>query len=144
MQIAHLYLWSKALHIIFMVTWFAGLFYLPRLFIYHAEADDQISRNRFHIMEKRLFVIMSIGALLTLIFGLILIYINTGIEFQLWFQIKLFLILGLILFHLKCWKWIDKLHDGYKTKHTRNLRLFNEIPVFFLFSIIILAILKPL
>ena len=101
MQIAHLYLWSKALHIIFMVTWFAGLFYLPRLFIYHAEADDQISRNRFHIMEKRLFVIMSIGALLTLIFGLILIYINTGIEIQLWFQIKLFLILGLILFHLK-------------------------------------------
>ena len=144
MQIAHLYLWSKALHIIFMVTWFAGLFYLPRLFIYHAEADDQISRNRFHIMEKRLFVIMSIGALLTLIFGLILIYINTGIEIQLWFQIKLFLILGLILFHLKCWKCIDKLHDGYKTKHTRNLRLFNEIPVFFLFSIIILAILKPL
>ena len=121
MQIAHLYLWSKALHIIFMVTWFAGLFYLPRLFIYHAEADDQISRNRFHIMEKRLFVIMSIGALLTLIFGLILIYINTGIEIQLWFQIKLFLILGLILFHLKCWKWIDKLHDGYKTKHTRKI-----------------------
>lgn len=144
MQIAHLYLWSKALHIIFMVTWFAGLFYLPRLFIYHAEADDQISRNRFHIMEKRLFVIMSIGALLTLIFGFILIYINRGIEIQLWFQIKLFLILGLILFHLKCWQWINKLHDGFETQHTRNLRLFNEIPVFFLFSIVVLAILKPL
>ncbi len=144
MQIAHLYLWSKALHIIFMVTWFAGLFYLPRLFIYHAEADDQISRNRFHIMEKRLFVIMSIGALLTLIFGFILIYINRGIEIQLWFQIKLFLILGLILFHLKCWQWINKLRDGFKTQHTRNLRLFNEIPVFFLFSIVVLAILKPL
>jgi protoporphyrinogen IX oxidase len=144
MQIASLYLWSKAFHLIFMVTWFAGLFYLPRLFIYHAEADDQLSRNRFHLMEKRLFIIMTIGACLTVIFGLILIYINTGIERQIWFQMKFILIIGLIFFHLKCWHWINKLYNGFKTKNTKNLRIFNEIPVFFLLSIMILAILKPL
>ena len=144
MQIASLYLWSKAFHLIFMVTWFAGLFYLPRLFIYHAEADDQLSRNRFHLMEKRLFIIMTIGACLTVIFGLILIYINTGIERQIWFQMKFILIIGLIFFHLKCWYWINKLYNGFKTKNKKNLRLFNEIPVFFLLSIVILTILKPL
>ena len=144
MQIASLYLWSKAFHLIFMVTWFAGLFYLPRLFIYHAEADDQLSRNRFHLMEKRLFIIMTIGACLTVIFGLILIYINTGIERQVWFQMKFILIIGLIFFHLKCWYWINKLYNGFKTKNTKNLRLFNEIPVFFFLFIVILAILKPL
>ena len=144
MQIASLYLWSKAFHVIFMVTWFAGLFYLPRLFIYHAEADDQLSRNRFHLMEKRLFIIMTIWACLTVIFGLILIYINTGIERQIWFQMKFILIIGLIFFHLKCWYWINKLYNGFKTKNTKNLRLFNEIPVFFLLSIVILTILKPL
>ena len=127
-----------------MVTWFAGLFYLPRLFIYHAEADDQLSRNRFHLMETRLFIIITIGACLTVIFGLILIYINTGIERQIWFQMKFILIIGLIFFHLKCWYWINKLYNGFKTKNTKNLRLFNEIPVFFLLSIVILTILKPL
>lgn len=144
MQIAALYLWSKAFHLIFMVTWFAGLFYLPRLFIYHAEADDKLSRNRFHLMEKRLFIIMTIGAILTIIFGFILIIINTGIERQIWFQIKFILIIGLIIFHLRCWYWIKKLHDGFATKNTNKLRLFNEIPVLFLISIVILAILKPL
>lgn len=143
MQIASLYLWSKTFHLIFMVTWFAGLFYLPRLFIYHAEAEDQLSRDRFHLMEKRLFIIMTIGAVLTIIFGLILIYVITGIERQVWFQMKFILIIGLIFFHLKCWCWIKKLRDGFITKNTNKLRLFNEIPVFFLISIVILAILKP-
>ena len=69
MQISSAYLWFKALHIAFMVTWFAGLFYLPRLFIYHAEATDDISRERFNVMERRLFIIMTIGAALTAIFG---------------------------------------------------------------------------
>ena len=67
MQISSAYLWFKALHIAFMVTWFAGLFYLPRLFIYHAEAADDISRERFNVMERRLFIIMTIGAVLTAI-----------------------------------------------------------------------------
>ena len=143
MQIASFYLWLKAFHLIFMVTWFAGLFYLPRLFIYHAEADDQLSRDRFHLMEKRLFIIMTIGAVLTIIFGLILIYVITGIERQVWFQMKFILIIGLIFFHLKCWCWIKKLRAGFITKNTNKLRLFNEMPVFFLISIVILAILKP-
>ncbi len=69
---ASYYLWFKALHVAFMVTWFAGLFYLPRLFIYHAEATDDTGRDRFVIMERRLYGIMTIGAILTLVFGLIL------------------------------------------------------------------------
>lgn len=63
------YPWLKGLHIAFMVTWFAGLFYLPRLFIYHARASDAVSRERFTVMERRLFAIMTLGALLTIVFG---------------------------------------------------------------------------
>jgi len=143
MEMASLYLWSKALHIIFMVTWFAGLFYLPRLFIYHTEAEDKLSRDRFHLMEKRLFAIMTIGAGLTFVFGVALIFINRGLEHQMWFQLKLLLIFGLTLFHLKCWKWIEKLKNGYQSNETKLLRIFNEIPVFFLVTIVLLAILKP-
>ena len=144
MQLVSLYLWSKALHIIFMVTWFAGLFYLPRLFIYHTEAEDKLSRDRFLLMEKRLFAIMTIGAALTFVFGIALIFINRGLEYQMWFQLKLLLIVGLIFFHIKCWKWIEKLKNGYQSKETKFLRIFNEIPVFFLVIIVLLAILKPI
>ena len=144
MQLVSLYLWSKALHIIFMVTWFAGLFYLPRLFIYHTEAEDKLSRDRFLLMEKRLFAIMTIGAALTFVFGIALIFINRGLEYQMWFQLKLLLIVGLIFFHIKCWKWIEKLKNGYQSKETKFLRIFNEIPVFFLIIIVLLAILKPI
>ena len=101
------------------------------------------SNEQSLIMEKRLFIIMTIGAALTIIFTLILIYVITGIERQVWFQMKFILIIGLIFFHLKCWCWIKKLRDGFITKNTNKLRLFNEIPVFFLISIVILAILKP-
>ena len=144
MQLVSLYLWSKALHIIFMVTWFAGLFYLPRLFIYHTEAEDKLSRDRFLLMEKRLFAIMTIGAALTFVFGIALLFINRGLEHQMWFQLKLLLIVGLIFFHIKCWKWIEKLKNGYQSKETKFLRMFNEIPVFFLIIIVLLAILKPI
>ena len=77
-----------AVHIAFMVTWFAGLFYLPRLFIYHAEAEDAISRQRFTTMERKLFAIMTIGAVLTVLFGIVLVGINHSVvEFR-WFQAK--------------------------------------------------------
>jgi len=137
------YLLVKAMHIAFMVTWFAGLFYLPRLFIYHAQADDEISRERFIVMERRLFAIMTIGAVLTLVFGLILLWLNTALMQQSWFQIKLFLLSGLIVFHLRCWHWIGQLKDGYASKNTGSLRWFNEIPVVFLLVIIALAVMKP-
>ena len=137
------YLWIKALHVAFMVTWFAGLFYLPRLFIYHAEADDSLSRDRFVIMERRLFGIMTIGAIITLVAGLALLWINPGLLKVGWFHAKLALLIGLTLFHVACHRWMRRLKDGYRSERTTNLRWFNEIPVVFLLGIIGLAVAKP-
>ena len=137
------YLWFKAVHVAFMVTWFAGLFYLPRLFIYHAEAGDTISRDRFVVMERRLFAIMTIGAAVTLVFGLLLIYLNPGLMKQGWFHVKLTLLVGLAIFHYTCLTWMRKLAAGYRTSTTKALRWYNEIPVVFLLGIIALAVVKP-
>ena len=143
MQLSTLYLWLKALHIAFMVTWFAGLFYLPRLFIYHAEAADDLSRSRFTVMERRLFIIMSIGAVLTTLFGLALLNFNQALLAQGWFQIKLSLLVGLIVYHLRCHHWIKRLAAGQLPDNTRWLRWFNELPTIFLLIIVGLAIIKP-
>ena len=137
------YLVFKAIHVVFMVTWFAGLFYLPRLFIYHSEATDPPGRDRFCIMEKRLFAIMTIGAVLTFVFGAILIGINHALVTTLWFQIKLGLVIGLLIYHYRCYLWIRRLRDAEPDSDTRWLRWFNEIPVFFLFTVILLAVTKP-
>jgi putative membrane protein len=143
MQLASGYLWFKALHVAFMVTWFAGLFYLPRLFIYHTDARDKVSDDRFVVMERRLFAIMTIGAVLTAIFGLVLLWINNALLAQGWFHLKLALLAGLVVYHWRCHVWIRKLRVGSKPVDTRWLRWFNEIPVVFLLGIICLAIVKP-
>ncbi|MEM9209459.1 MAG: CopD family protein [Pseudomonadota bacterium] len=137
------YVWIKALHVAFMVTWFAGLFYLPRLFIYHAEATDSLSRDRFVVMERRLFGIMTIGAVLTLLFGLLLIWANPALLRVGWFHAKLGLLLGLAVYHVSCRSWMKKLAAGYASPKTANLRWYNEIPVVFLLTIIALAVAKP-
>ena len=136
-------LWIKAFHIIFVVTWFAGLFYLPRLFIYHAEAGDELSRSRFTTMERRLFAIMTIGAVLTLIVGLILLWLNPGLLRQGWFHLKLAFLVAMAVYHWLCLRWIGRLAAGYQAARTVNLRWFNEVPVVFLLGIIFLAVLKP-
>lgn len=136
------YLLLKALHVAFMVTWFAGLFYLPRLFIYHAEATDKVGLERFVTMERRLFAIMTIGAVLTALFGALLLVANAGLLDQNWFRAKLLLLAGLVAFHLRCRTWMRRLKDGYTVASTRGLRWFNEIPAFFLLAIVILAITK--
>ena len=141
-SLAPYYLLIKALHVAFMVTWFAGLFYLPRLFIYHQEARDAPSRDRFQVMERRLFILMTIGAVLTALFGLILIGVNTALLGALWFQIKLALLAGLFIYHHRCYLWIVRLRDAEPSDDTRWLRWFNEIPVAFLLGIIILAVTK--
>lgn len=143
MQLSAGYLWFKALHIAFMVTWFAGLFYLPRLFIYHVEAGENRARERFAVMERRLFIIMTIGAVLTSIFGLMLLLINQALLAQGWFEVKVVLLGGLIIYHARCWRWIQLLKSGHLPADTKWLRWFNEIPTIFLLGIIILAIVKP-
>ena len=139
-------LWFKALHIIFMVTWFAGLFYLPRLFVYHAMSDDQISIDRFKIMERKLFYgIMTPGGLLTIVFGVCTLS-SIGMAAysgQLWLHIKLTFILLLIAYHIYCWFLLqDFKHDRNKHGHVWY-RWFNEVPVLMLVAIIILAVVRP-
>ncbi len=82
------YLWLKALHVTFMVTWFAGLLYLPRLFVYHAGTADAPGRERFELMEKCLFAAMTAGAALTVVFGYLLVVLNTSLAGESWFRLK--------------------------------------------------------
>ncbi len=143
MQLSEWYLWLKALHVAFMVTWFAGIFYLPRLFIYHTEASDEISLERFGVMERRLYGIMTIGAVLTIGSGLLMLWLNPGLLALFWFRVKLLLLAGLIVYHLRCRGWISRLARGELPENSRWLRWFNEIPVIFLLGIVGLAVLKP-
>lgn len=137
------YLWLKAFHIAFMVTWFAGLFYLPRLFIYHVQTVDRDSRDRFTVMEKRLFAIMTIGAVLTVLAGIALAWVNVPAAQTHWFMAKMGFVAGLCIYHYRCWVWICHLQQTGQIETTKWLRWFNEIPVLFLFGIIILAVVKP-
>ncbi len=141
--LAQYYLFFKGLHVIFMVTWFAGLFYLPRLFIYHVEAaGDEPARARFRIMEKRLFAIMTIGAVLTVVLGLVLLALNPGLLKAPWFQLKAATVGGLLVYHYRCHGWIARLASDSIAASTRWLRWFNEIPALFLVAIVLLAVTK--
>ncbi len=135
-------LWIKALHLVFMVTWFAGLFYLPRLFVYHAMSDDRASIERFKLMERKLFYgIMTPGALLTVAFGLWL-WLGYGLG-GLWLQIKLVLVAVLIAYHAYCGKLlIDFKHDRNRRGHV-FYRWLNEFPVLILVAVVVLAVVKP-
>jgi len=139
-------MWLKALHLIFMVTWFAGLFYLPRLFVYHAMSNDEISHERFKTMERKLyFGIMTPGLILTLIFGIWMLvdYAWAAFSHAGWLHVKLTLIAILCIYHVYCGKWLlDFKHNKNKHSHV-FFRWMNELPVLFLVAIIILATVKP-
>ncbi len=138
-------LWIKAFHIIFMVTWFSGLFYLPRLFVYHAMSNDEISDARFKIMERKLYYgIATPGAVFTLIFGFWLLSYNPSVYMHmLWMHIKLGLVLLLIIYHI----YLGKLLYNFKYNRNQHSHVFfrwlNEVPVIILVGIILLVILKP-
>ena len=134
-------LWYKTLHIIFMITWFAGLFYLPRLFVYHAMSKDQISLDRFKIMERKLFWgIMTPGGILTIIFGIYLLQFH---QMLLWLQLKIFLVFLLVLYHIWCGKIMYNFKNGINSHGHVWYRVFNEIPVIMLIVIIYLVVFKP-
>lgn len=135
-------LWIKSLHIIFMVTWFAGLFYLPRLFVYHAMSDDKISRERFKIMERKLFFgIMTPGAVLTLIFGT---WLWLGYNFGGgWLHAKLLLVVILVIYHIWCGKLVRDFRDDNNRHGHVFYRWFNEFPVLILIASVILVVVKP-
>lgn len=139
-------LWVKALHVIFMVTWFAGLFYLPRLFVYHAMSEDQISDERFKIMERKLYYgIMTPGAIITIVLGLWMLFDYAWLAYQnsYWLTVKLILVLLLIVYHIFCGKWLLDFRHNRNTHSHVFFRWMNELPVFVLFAIIILITVKP-
>lgn len=135
-------LWIKALHIVFMVTWFAGLFYLPRLFVYHAMSSDATSVERFKVMERKLYYgIMAPGAILTLVFGLWL-WLGYGITGG-WLMAKLLLVVVLIAYHLYCGKLLKDFHQDRNRHGHIYYRWLNEFPVLVLFAVVILVVVKP-
>jgi protoporphyrinogen IX oxidase len=136
-------LWLKAFHIIFVVTWFAGLFYLPRLFVYHAVTTDAVSLERFAVMERRLFSIMTLGASLAIAFGLSMIIAAPGYLHFGWLHVKLTFVAALIGYHVWCRVLMADLQAGRNTRSQRWFRLFNEWPALLLIAIVILAVVKP-
>lgn len=136
-------LWLKAFHVVFVVTWFAGLFYLPRLFVYHTAASDEIGRQRFVMMERRLFALMTVGGALAIAFGASMVAAAPGYLSFTWLRVKLVLVAGLVLYHLWCHKLMRDLRDGHDCRSQRWYRIFNEVPGLFLVAIVVLAVVKP-
>jgi len=134
-------LWVKAFHIIFMVTWFAGLLYLPRLYVYHAQCEDEVGHARFCMMEKKLFIIMTIGAVLTIFFGtwLLMAYGFSGT----WLHAKLLLVLALVIYHAYCFRINLNFIARRNRWHHAYFRWFNEVPALILIAIVILVVVKP-
>ena len=136
-------LWVKTLHIVFMVTWFAGLFYLPRLFVYHAMADDAVGAERFKVMERKLYWgIMAPGAVLTIGFGLWL-WLGWFAGSGAWLHAKTGIVALMIAYHLWCGRLMANFASGRNTRSHVWFRWFNEVPVLFLVTGVILAVVKP-
>jgi putative membrane protein len=136
-------LWVKSFHLIFMVTWFAGLFYLPRLFVYHAMTGDRVSLERFKVMERKLFWgIMTPGAVLTVAFGAWL-WFGWFRGATSWFHAKIALVALLAGYHLWCWRLMRAFAQDRNTRSHVWLRWFNEFPTLVLIATVLLVVLKP-
>ncbi|AMA44451.1 protoporphyrinogen oxidase HemJ [Pseudomonas monteilii] len=139
-----LYLWIKALHIVSMVCWFAGLFYLPRLFVYHAQSTDSVSQERFAIMERKLYRgIMNPAMIATYVFGIWLLVLNPGFLSQGWMHAKLTLVLLLTGYHHICGAQRKRFALGENRRSHVYYRWFNEVPVLVLLAVVILVVVKP-
>lgn len=140
-------LWLKAFHIVFVVTWFAGLFYLPRLFIYHAEATEPALRAQLKVMERRLLAITHIGGALALAFGIATLawFAAHGADYlrQGWLHAKLLLVGGLVAYHLYLVRLTREFAADRCRRSSRWLRVFNELPALALIAIVILVVVKP-
>ncbi|MDE2294872.1 MAG: protoporphyrinogen oxidase HemJ [Gammaproteobacteria bacterium] len=141
-------LWLKAFHVIAMVTWFAGLFYLPRLFVYHAETTDPPGLARFETMERRLFKLMTIGGAATIVLGIGLLA-STPAELRSfwlragWLHAKLGCVAVLIAYHAQCYRLMRAFAQGRNRHSSRWYRVYNEIPSLLLIAIVVLVIVKP-
>ena len=137
-------LWIKAFHIIFVIAWFAGLLYLPRLFVYHALSEDRRSRDRFALMERKLFTIMSLGGAGALVFGLWLLhrYAWAAYHDALWLHLKLALVVILVAFHLYCAKLMHDLRADSCRHRPVFFRFLNEAPALLMVAVVLLVVVK--
>ncbi|MCW4152071.1 protoporphyrinogen oxidase HemJ [Halomonas sp. 18H] len=142
-----MYLWIKAFHLIAMVTWFAAMFYLPRLYVYHAMArdqDDQQAMTYFLTMERKLYRgIMMPSMVVLLVLGGIMLYLVPGWLSQGWMHIKLTLVALLVAYHHVCLIYLKQFAAQRCQRSSRYFRIFNELPVIALLAIVVLAVLKP-
>jgi protoporphyrinogen IX oxidase len=136
-------LWLKALHVVFVVTWFAGLFYLPRLFVYHVATTDRPGLERFIVMERRLYFIMSLGAVLAVVFGIAMVTAAPEYLAQGWLRAKLLLVALLVGYHAACYRLMLQLRAADNRHSQRWYRWFNEVPALLLLAIVVLAVVKP-
>lgn len=136
-------MWVKALHVVAMVTWFAALFYLPRLFVYHADATDRPGIERFKVMERRLYGLMNIGMTATVVFGLGVLSYEPQLLRLPWLQLKLALVLILIGYHVWCGRLVVAFRDERNVHSSRWYRFFNEAPSLLLLAIVVLVIVRP-
>jgi putative membrane protein len=136
-------LWLKAFHVFGVIAWFAGVFYLPRLFVYHADTHDGPGLERFILMERRLYIMMSVGAVLAVGFGASMLIAAPGYLSLGWLRVKMLLVAALIVYHLICFKLLRDFAAG-RNRHSANwYRIFNEAPALLLLGIVILAVVKP-
>ncbi|ONM43400.1 TIGR00701 family protein [Halopseudomonas pachastrellae] len=139
-----MYLWIKAFHIMAVITWFAGLFYLPRLFVYHAQAEDDVSRERFKIMERKLLRgIMNPSMVVALLLGGWMLYLSPAWLSQGWMHAKLTLVALLVVYHHMCGGIRKRFAEDANTRSHVYYRWFNEAPVLALVGIVILVVVKP-
>lgn len=139
-----LYLWLKAFHIIAVITWFAALFYLPRLFVYHAMAEDTLSRERFKIMERKLYRgIMTPSSVVAVVLGIAMLVVNPAWLSMGWMHAKLLLVVLLIGYHHACGRLLKRFAADDNRHSHKWYRWFNEAPVLVLVGIVLLVVLKP-
>ncbi|HEY4369940.1 MAG TPA: protoporphyrinogen oxidase HemJ [Steroidobacteraceae bacterium] len=136
-------IWLKAFHIVFVVTWFAGLFYLPRLFVYHASTTDAPGIARFKVMERRLFAMMTVGGVLAATFGISMLVASPAFLSLGWIHAKLTLVALLIAYHVWCYRLVLAFRADANTHSERWYRMFNEVPGVLLIAIVVLAVVKP-
>jgi putative membrane protein len=136
-------LWLKAFHIFFVIAWFAGLFYLPRLFVYHASTSDEPGLARFRVMEQRLFRLMTLGGTLAIAFGIGILIVAPAFARTGWMHAKLALVIALVGYHVWCYRLVRAFRESRNTHSERWYRAFNEVPTLLLLAIVLLVVLKP-
>ncbi|MDN3647962.1 protoporphyrinogen oxidase HemJ [Reinekea marina] len=138
------YLLFKTLHIIFVITWFAALFYLPRLFVYHASAEDRISKERFKVMERKLYRGIMTPSMIAAIFcGSALLWLNPSWLNGGWLHVKLMLVALIVVYHFWCRRILIQFKEDRNERSHRWFRWFNEAPTFALFAVVALVVFKP-